>query len=205
MRYARKLALLATMVAAVLAMTAASASAQGLNITQEPGGAPCPAVSQVGHTISGGCVVHAVSVGTITLRAHVFGFESVDSVCTNEFTARLNAAGSGFLTAQNLAGAGCTRRPCAEEATGTRLPWAGTGRETGPGTEGITVNFCLWGLTNETATNCEVTVPFSETAGVNHNYTFVANDTPCHGVAGFRGELTGTWRTEGTGIEVNHV
>ena len=79
---------------------------------------------------------------------------------------------------------------------------------------------CFWGISDTTNTHCELNIPFTETeAGTpsNHRYHFVTNDTPCNGIAGFRGELTGEWNTEMVlaplngenqseqHIEINHV
>jgi len=209
MRFARKLALLATMALAALALAAPSAFGQALQTTNEATGADCPSVSAVGHAISGGCVIHASSEGEITLRQHIFGIESTVSVCENEFTGRLGPNGAGFINQQTLGDHGdCAREPCDEE-TGTKekRPWPATGREQflHPGKEGVLrAVFCVETLTNTShpsgETNCTVDVPFTLFNASTHRYEFgePVNEMPGIGTAGFRCELIGHWLTEAT-------
>lgn len=207
----RKFALVATAAGIVMALAAPVASGQeplshtqspDLTATAESTGAPCPAVSPspapspAPLSISGGCLIHG-SGANIFLVAHVFGIESVDSTCNWEFNGRLDSSGEGYLShvemTQGTAGT-CSRRPCGSSMHPEGRAWSIYGRETIPGTRQLTLLFCTWQTGHMTNTHCEVSVPFTEPT--NHRYTITANDSACHGVAGSRGELSGTWNLE---------
>ena len=92
MRLTHKLMLLAVTAIAAMAMSAASASA--LSVKTESTGVACSAVSKTTHgTGSGGCLVHATSVGTVELSA--FG---IMITCNMEVIGRLNGTASGTGT-----------------------------------------------------------------------------------------------------------
>ena len=237
MRYAHTLVLLVMAALSIAALIAPQALAQeplqhnqspDLQARVEPGGTLCPVVTPTPVpttppvNTSGGCRIHARGLN-ILLEAHIFGFETVDSTCDTEFDARLDSSAEGYLThaelTQGTQGT-CTRRPCGTTSPGVEgRPWSAYGRENGAEFETITVLFCLWGIDNQTNTHCEVSIPFAEFEGgvpTNHRYQIVAFDQECHGVAGFRGELTGVWNTEmvtGTNgesqteqqVEINHL
>jgi hypothetical protein len=109
MHLARKLVLLAMTAVAAMALSAASASA--LTVTDESG-THCPPVPAASHgAASGGCVIDALSEGTIRLE-NPFG----GSLCTNNFTGRVDEDGNGYIVNQTLGGTGCNLVPCAEAA-----------------------------------------------------------------------------------------
>ncbi len=201
MRLARTIALLAMSAIAGLAF-AANASAQDFEITNEANGLHCPAVTLSGTTVSGGCVVEAHSEGTVELAGHQFGIELHVDDCLNEFTARLNEDGSGYLTNQVLSGEGCTTTPCLEG--GNVAPWPGTGIEAS-GQKLLRIQFCV--VNAGTTRNCEFDVPFTANG---HAYEFLANDLNGHtgGIFTARCELTGHWLTEADSpnrVEIAHI
>jgi hypothetical protein len=206
MRLARKLMLLATMAIAAMALAAPSAFGQNdVEVTNEATGAHC------GTLATTPCSAHGVSTGSVTLTAHVFGAESVQTVCNNEFTLQTDEDGNGRLINQNLSGASCTRQPC-RDADNNVLPWNGTGAETAVGVLRLTVNFCVEPIGGGSDTTCELEVPIKHSGG--HAYEFGTKDAKgnpveiaCHGTAGFRGEVTGHWVSEGTtsGLEIKHL
>lgn len=230
MTIAYKLAVLAVL---AIAATAPGAFAQTeplvhnqtpeLTVTAEPTGVPCPAVTPSPApnpgpmTTAGGCRIH-VTGNSILLTVHVFGIESTDATCSTELDGRIDASGEGYVTHVELVQApqgSCTRRPCgASTQTPEGRAWSAYGRETAPGVRAVTVLYCLWPLNGTTTTHCEITIPFAEPT--NHRIQGVANDTPCHGFTGFRGEHTGTWNIESTlgttgegqleqHVEINHT
>jgi hypothetical protein len=113
MRIARKLTLIAFAVVAAMAFAASSASAQAVEVQQE-GGPHCPAVTS---PTSGGCHLSAVSDDVISLEA----FGSLVSACNNDYEARIDEDGHGYLTDQNLTGPSCTTPPCV--TNGVKNPW----------------------------------------------------------------------------------
>jgi hypothetical protein len=109
MRIARKLMLLAVVAVAAMAFTASSASAVGVN--DEASGEPCSAVSNTHHGDgTGGCQIHATSVTPIELATSLGMI-----LCDNEFEARVDGAGEGYIYGQTLTNCqGGTVVPCAE-------------------------------------------------------------------------------------------
>jgi hypothetical protein len=138
MRIARKMLLLALTAMAAMAMAASTASAQTVEITNEATGTHCGAVTLTGHTVSGGCLLHAASTSDVVLEA----FGSVSSVCANEFTGRTHEDGGGYLFNQTLTGPDCDTAPCTE-AGGVKRPWPATISEEGPGALTLEANFCV--------------------------------------------------------------
>jgi hypothetical protein len=95
MRIMRKLMLLALMAAAALAFTAPSASALEVEIEN---GVHCTAVEIIDHGEgSGGCTVHATSEAQVEL-----GSPLGMTLCDNEFEARVDENGEGFIYSQLL-------------------------------------------------------------------------------------------------------
>lgn len=228
MRLARKVTLLAMMAIAAMAIAAPSAFAQeplahlqengGVQVRSEPSpgtaGPLCPAVTPTNppatpevFTAAGGCRVH-VSGTSIVLTAHVFGIESVDSTCNVEFDMRVDSDGEGWLTHHEFTPAPvgtCTRRPCHQGGlpippTGQQegRPWGFYGHEIAPNNEVIRAVFCVEprGQVDGPLTHCDITLPLTQTT--NHRYRVIGTDTPCSGIGGFRGEITGTLAVEAT-------
>lgn len=221
MSFVRKLTLLAT--AAIVATAVAAPSALGqeplahlqspdLQVRTEPSSILCPLVlpspapTPGPISTTGGCVVH-IAAPNLVLLAHVFGIESVDMTCNFETDARLDGSAEGYLThvelTQGTLGT-CTRRPCGADFSPEGRAWSAYGFEDplSIGDGGILrVLLCLWRTDNTTNTHCEIPLSFYESS--NHRYRFTTSSqqggsggTACHGVAGFRGELVGTFNTE---------
>lgn len=238
MQLARKLTLLVMAAMSLAALAAPQALAQepeahdqtpNLEGRVEPGGTLCPPVTPSPApapgptTTTGGCRVHIGGRNTVIV-GHIFAMEFTDTTCDIEFDARLDGSVEGYLThvemTQGTLGT-CTRRPCGSSPTMEGRAWSTYAHEElNPPKEVLTLLFCVWGTADMTNTHCEVDIPFTETEGgvpTNHRYHFTPNDAACDGVAGFRGELTGEWKTEmvtaplnGEGqseqqIEINHV
>jgi hypothetical protein len=205
MRIARKLALLAMLAVAATALGPPSAPAQTeplihdqvpqLIVQTEVHGAtdancplvtPSPAPNPGPLVTAGGCRSHLIG-NNIELYAHLpsGGTHVLISKCNYESDIRVDAAGEGFLSHQELTapsgGGSCTRRPCGQTVPG------GEGRaysfymhelEPAP-TEKITVLFCNEALDGSTFAHCEVTFPFGDAAS--HAYRFSAIDVSGHG------------------------
>jgi hypothetical protein len=192
--------------ATAFAVLSPMAWGQDAEITNESTGAHCSAVTLNGHTVSGGCAVHAVSTGGVVLRQHVFGVESTIATCNEEFTIRVNEDGSSYFTNQVLSGAGCTRVPCEEEGPGVneKIPWPTTFRyKNGTGT--IHVVSCWAPVTNHTAgTYCETERAIAPPDGtyVHRRKIGQVAEMPGTGVPGFRCEMVGEWLPETGEIEI---
>jgi len=203
MRVARIFVPIVTMAFTAIAFATSSASAQSLEFTTQH----CSPVTLTGHSVAGGCEIHAASEGEITLRQHIFGIESQVSVCENEFTGRLDEDAEGYITEQVLSDHGaCNREPCDEEtAPKEKRPWHVTGREEelhAGYPETLRASFCVETPTNTTRpqgeTTCLVDVPFrdDEASGLQEFGEPPPTEMPGTGTAGFRCELIGHWMTE---------
>jgi hypothetical protein len=209
MRLTNLLALLAAIVAVSVVAAPPALADSTLEATDEATGNHCGAVTVNDHQVSGGCGPgHAVSTGSITLRAHIFGIESTDNVCTNEFDGRGDENADGYIYNQHLEGATCSREPC-EEANGHAKPWRVIGREDANGTEYGRVVFCISTTADMTdRPQCTVDVPGIQTS---HSTGEAGNtggvEMPGIGPAGFRCELIGHWVNESTSpeVEVTHT
>jgi hypothetical protein len=226
MRIARKLTLLATMTFTAMAVAVPSAFAQEtepelhnqaprLIAGQEvhfgvdfacPAVTPTPPVADSPTVTSGGCRAHVASAGTVMLGAHLTsGVEVVLSECTMEFDIRIDAAGEGWMSHQEIGSpAGCSRRPCGQldPPTGEGRAWSFHMSEVEPpasaGTEQIVFLICTEHIDDGSVPfHCEHTLPISQSTL--HRYRFVANDTPSHHPASSTWpscELTGTFDVE---------
>lgn len=203
MRLARKLALLATMAIAALALTATSASAQieVIDTNSQQHCSPGPVHCEV--------LAHG-EVGTV-IQAHLLsGPEVTTSVCEDEFEAEINEDGEGQIEHQILTGASCPNKPCeaTSQISGDGHPWPVHLREDPvTGEESLAVHFCLEPAGGGTQSECEINVHLDETAP--SDYEFVAGDETCTGntpPAGVRAiEVTGEWHITGTPITVVHT
>lgn len=187
MRLARKLFLLAAMAIAALAMTASTASAQIVELSEE-GGDHCPAVVKNVHDVTGGCHIEFESENEVPLVANVPGVGVVTlSNCEVHIEARVGEDGEGWVTQALLTGhpapsVPCTRTPCDEAAPShVELPWEIHIEEDGPGLEFADVRFCLRPVANDEGVGnsfCTVHLPISDNG--NHDYEIGDNaDAHC--------------------------
>jgi hypothetical protein len=163
---------------------------------------PTPAPNPSPLVTSGGCRFH-ISGLSINFSEHTSaGAESIITTCNIEADARIDAAGEGYLTHQELTQGvlgTCTRRACAQPTppTGEGRAWSFYMQETEPAPrERMVILFCLETLTTPTSIiHCEFTLPIAQTT--THMYEFVTNDLAGHNAPNFpRCEITGILRTE---------
>lgn len=116
MRIARRLTLMAAMAVAVLALAASSASAVEVGTeVADPSTAVthCSAVAAATHGAgSGGCIIHASSVGQVELGT-IFGHIAR---CDNEFEGRTNEAGTGYIYSRAFTNCDFQVTDCVEAA-----------------------------------------------------------------------------------------
>lgn len=148
MRIARKLALLASLALAAMAMTAGSASATGaLEVYENDGGGSqhCGTVSVVDHEVTGGCEAIATSSGTVELEGEVFGFHIHESDCDNVFTVNFNEDGTGFVSGFQITNCSSNVTACNEggSESNPEIPWAFAGEEDAANTVGGEIAVCI--------------------------------------------------------------
>lgn len=203
MRIARKLFLLSALALVATAFAASSASA-AVTVNSEATGLGCGTVTVSGHTVSGGCALHAN--GEVLLRGHVFGIEATTSDCQIEFTGRVGTNGEGRVSGANMsnhAGSNaCVRKPCVE-AGGAMALWPAHARETGPGTEVLNSEFCITALDGSNTQRCLVNIPISE--GADHDYESLIPDVRgTNHLNAPNCEIDGQIHIEGTPVEIVH-
>lgn len=201
MRIARTLVLaLAAAVAAMALSAGAAFGAHGTGVSASvEGGNACNVSTQ-------NCKIVAHSeAGTETqLVGHLFGFESTDSVCHDEFTGYVGSGGAGHLTSQVLTGTNCTRQACA----GEEGEWDAHLAETAANTEVMQIRFCLEQLDGSDDVHCTLDVPVNITG---HNSAeWAVSDQRCVSQSGTsaRIEVTGHWvaeDAESTDIAITHL
>lgn len=230
MRFARKLTLLVLLAIVAAALAAPSAFAQSGNepelhnqtprlvVQQEvhAGGAdvncplvmPSPPVSPPALpplTAAGGCRTHVATAGPITFSVHdAAGAESVWSICSIEFDARMDVAGEGYFTHQEFFGAAgtCTLRPCGQAAPGGEgRIWSFWMQENeiagNPVRERLTFLICIELFGPGVASHCEVTFPVTQPTV--HRYRLTAVNVGGHAPAGAtRCEWDGVFDIEAT-------
>lgn len=217
MRTARKLTLLAALAVAATALAAPSALAQlthnqtpRLIVQQEthtasdvscPAVLPSPPPNPPPLTTSGGCRVHLASAGNITFVGHTMGgMEVVDDICSLEANMRIDVDGEGYLTHQELTGAGCDLRACEqlEPPTDEGRAWSFYMREMEPPqrTEVMVLRLCVSTLMLPGQIHYEFTLPLSQTSV--HRYRIAASDTREHSPIINITELTGNIDVEAT-------
>jgi hypothetical protein len=225
---ARKLLLLAFVAAAAITIAAPTSFGQSnpenhetLEFVNEPLGTHCGALSKpTAHTVSGGCLIHATSNGSVELRKHVFGIESHITNCSAEFQGRVNEDAEGFMINQVLSGINCQRQPCKEAGEAGPTPWPAHGDEAhDPGIDGetgvsavsghteiMTTVFCAEPVGGGADESCELVLPVNQipsTHTAEYGAAAPTELTP-HGVSGYRCEMVGHWTTETGGAgEVN--
>lgn len=187
----------------VMVLAAGSASA-AIEVRNENGNFHCVAVTQpTAHTVDGGCLLHASSVVPARLYQHITTpvvAEVNFSTCNNEFHARINEGGTGFILNQvltNVTPGSCGITGCDEvEPSHADRTWPVRIEETA-GQEFLHLVFCTRTLAagEGFGTSCEVRLPITR---VGHTYTFgPVTETPClNNPPGAIIELSGQWQTE---------
>lgn len=225
MRIARKLTLRAMLAIAATALTAPSALAQTeplahnqtplLIAQQEISGANdmvCPAVTPSpvptpGPLVTGGgCRVHFSSDGSeVGFRSHLSagGVEAFVAACNMEFDMRIDAAGEGYLSHQELTNgtsSTCEIKPCGQVTppTSEGRAWSFYLREREPAPrETLIMLFCFEPENGGAPSHCEVTLiweVFSVTTA--HRYRFGGGDVSGHGAAFPHCEIFGQLNSE---------
>jgi hypothetical protein len=222
-----KLLLLAVAMLVTAAIVTPAAFAQSnpenhetLEFTNESFGGHCSAVTKpTAHTVSGGCLFHGAG-GTAELRKHVFGIESHITTCGAEFHGRVNEDAEGVMVNQTFSGASCNRQPCQEAGEAGPTPWPVHGDEAhNVGIDGesglspvdshrefLTVTFCVEPIGGGADESCEIDFAANQVGATHASEYGGANESPAHGVSGYRCEIVGHWTTETGGAgEINPV
>jgi hypothetical protein len=213
MRFARRLFLLAVAAVAAMAFASPALAQTDVEISTEPGDVHCDPVvmEEEGHGISGGCWLHATSVGSIVLLQN----ETPLTSCGSEFEARVDEWGHGYIYDQQLTEPPtppitCGAEPCTED--GGSLP--GDQQEegefqadepNGPSQEEVrlTTVFCIspiGQMANKIRCELEIDVVDLDI----HTYRFATAPLPggthCHAPAGAI-SVAGAWDLEVGGEE----
>ncbi|HYJ00300.1 MAG TPA: hypothetical protein VEX36_11585 [Thermoleophilaceae bacterium] len=223
MRLPSKSNLLGLAVMGALALSASPALAQTeplthnatprLSVKQEIHASPdfnCPLVGPSPPPIfspmitDGGCRVHTVSPSVaITTHLAAGGVELAVSTCALEVDLRIDLAGEGYMSHQELTGpvATCTRKACGQVTppTSEGRAWSmfmDEGEVAGEGpSERVVILFCHENRSDGSNTvHCEVSIPI--THPTLHRYRFTATDLSGHGAAFPHCEITGTFDVE---------
>lgn len=205
MRITRKLALLIVLVTAAAAFAASPAVAQTEPLAhnqtpmviaqQEVHGAtdlncatvtPSPPPVPSPTDTAGGCRVHVASNGPVAFQIHLSagGTEAVISNCAIEFDMRIDAAGEGYMSHQELTGPECHMRACAQATppTDEGRAWSFFMREVEPApSEKVTMLLCTEPTDMAGPRHCEVALPLTEPTP--HNYRFTADNASGHGTS----------------------
>ncbi len=183
MPIARHLILVAALATALSILTAPAAFAE-IEVTDEASGDLCSEVVVDSDTPTGGCPLHVV--GTEAIVIELFG--TPVSACDTELEARIDAAGSGALYAQDLTGEDCVTAPCAggDDAD----PWPMQIEEVETGVEHVMVQTCF-----DTPSLGEIECTFeSEVTVTGHDLSVSAAEVECDESASMT--VTGAWETE---------
>jgi hypothetical protein len=167
-------------------------------VTPTPPPLPSPLVT------AGGCRMHFSGLN-VTLSAHLSagGTEVLVSTCDTEFDLRLDAAGEGWISHQELTQGtvgSCTRRACGQAAppTSEGRAWQIYLQEievpaVGP-RENALIIFCTEALDGTNLVHCPTIIPFSQP--VRHRYRITAADVSSIGSFFPNCEHTGTFDGE---------
>ena len=183
MRLVCKLFLLASTMLAVLALSAATASAQ-LEVIDEETDESCPPVVLEFHGVTGGCHVEFKSENHITFVVQTAGGPVPFTKCNWHFEGRVDEDGAGYVTAAALTNEPppgtnppCNRTPCDESASSAHphaeLPWTIEFTEVNA-LETVEFMLCFrladafGGVEGGTGTPCELHLPWTDEGG--HNY-----------------------------------
>jgi hypothetical protein len=214
MRFARRLFVLAVAAVAAMAFASPALAQTEVEVSTEPGAEHCPAVTMAGegHGISGGCLMHATSVGQVVF----FNGGSPIMACSSEFEARVDEFGHGYIYDQVFTGPQCIIEPCTEDppTDNEQEEWEfqidepnGSSAES----ERLTFAFCISPV-GDMATKVRCELEIGTTDLDDHDYRFAtsqgATGTACHPPNPF--SLRGVWDLEygddheGEVVEIHH-
>ena len=219
MRILRKFMLLAILAIAASAVAASSALAQSepllhnqtprLIVQQEihaandvncPLVTPSPAPAPGPLVTAGGCRVHVLASNAVITEHDALGNEAVVSTCNIEADMRIDVAGEGYWTHQELTGPNCVIRACGQVTppTSEGRAWSFFMQESeiagNPVRERVTVLFCIEPIAMQTPEHCEWTMDITQPT--THRYRFSAVNLPAHGSSLPRCELDAVFNTE---------
>jgi len=223
----RKFILMAVMALAAMAVVAPSSFAETeapvspsqVGSVSDASGDPCGTVSRSGHTISGGCVVHASGAGAVLTSHTIFG-EIVGARCDNEFTGHIGTDGNGWIgineveiTEAAVNNLNCTHeeggvQKCSEAdaaAIGHPGDWAISGFEdTANGSVWLNVEICLEN-TSLGDVDGDLWVRANTTGNPGQVTSFSATDHRLReeSVVG-EAEFNGSWSIEGDTVTIAH-
>ena len=220
-----ELALLTAAIAAALAIGASTASAQTLEVLSEhPAGGHCGNVTVTNHLPAGGCAIHATTEPntTVDFFAHISGVGEVQfSGCENEFEARINEDGLGYIYNQQLTDEEgspipCGIAPCDEAAPShAQHEWPIVAWEGGGGNEALATTFCFRPVEASEGAEFSYCTFALEASQTGHGQEFTAGDAAGDGNSCLDTtvEWTGHWITspeDPTGvphgeIEIVHI
>ena len=183
---------------------------------------PSPPPAMPPPLANGGCRVHMATAGTIDISIHdpSGGIEMLVSRCSYEFDMRIDAAGEGYFTHQELTGASCGRKACGQvtppTSEGRIWPFFLQESEVAGSTvrERLTFLLCTDRIVGVSApAHCEIVVPMTQPT--THRYRFEAVDVAGHGHQATRCEWDGVFEVEATpgvsgealaeqGVEIRH-
>jgi hypothetical protein len=167
------LATAATLAAMALGASAANAT-EGVEASVE-GGEHCSVALE-------NCVIEVHGTQEITITAHLFGMEFVQSGCESARTAYFDENGSGEWRNQIItqhSGDTCGKTACGS-ATPPADPWPFQIEEDSAGEEQMEYTFCLENLPypHSNPTSCTIDV---DVVTDHHDAEFTADGSPCHG------------------------
>ncbi len=182
MTVVHKLILMALLAITTAAILAPGAAAQGVEVSQEPGGEHCSEAT---------CAAHAVNTTPVVMEL----FGDPVSVCSVELTALVEEDGTGEFVDQTLGGPNCGLEPCAD----THWPFniSEAGADTYEGEMDFCVQSPLFGVVD-----CHlVSIGVVEDL---HNGELVKDASPCEGLSGVL-HITGSFTLETSDYEIDHA
>jgi hypothetical protein len=187
MRLASMLAVAVAVAVTVVTAVAAPTAFANLEVSDEAQAEHCTEIEVLGpHSISGGCPLRITGSSSIELIMAL-------SSCDSEYEARLDEEGDGVIYNQALFGSGCMVFPCTE--SGEPEPWGFQMDATGPGTQHLSIQFCVWGISEPFGVVCtfEAAVDFEGHSSI----TATANAVPCSENPSLH--VTGSWTVQPDG------
>jgi hypothetical protein len=180
---------------AVLALSAATATADTVEVTSEVDSAHCDIEAL-------NCRFFAGSEGETEVWAHFLAVQILISKCADQFEGVIGEDGEGSIyTYGTLPSAGCTRENC----SGAEGVWPTHLRETGANQERLAVRLCLADLMGQNPRHCDIEL---EAETTHESIEAFADETPCTNTANPKLEISGHWVTQLDGdhppLEVTH-